>query len=42
VARAVEHPGFFGSALLLLVRLRERAEPGEVMRLLAAVRPDAR
>ena len=40
VARAVEHPGVPASALLLAVRARERAEPAEVMRLLAAVRPD--
>ncbi len=39
VARAVEHPGIAGSSVLLLVRLRERTAPGDVMRLLAAVRP---
>jgi hypothetical protein len=39
VARAVEHPGIPASAALLLVRVRERSRPGEVMRLLAAVRP---
>ena len=39
VARVVEHPGVLASALLLVVRVRERAEPGEIMRLLAAVRP---
>ncbi len=39
IARAVEHPGFFASGLLLAVRARERAEPAEIMRLLAAVRP---
>ena len=39
VARAVEHPGVPASALLLVVRARERATPAEVMRLLAAVRP---
>ena len=39
VARAVEHPGVAASAALLLVRLRERARPRDVMRLLAAVRP---
>ncbi|HEU4840581.1 MAG TPA: DUF5995 family protein [Ilumatobacteraceae bacterium] len=42
VARAVEHPGIPGSAALLLVRLRERAAPADVMRLLAAVRPATR
>ena len=41
VARAVEHPGVPASAVLLLVRLRERTAPGDVMRLLAAVRPAA-
>jgi hypothetical protein len=40
VARAVEHPGLPASALLLAVRAREHAEPADVMRLLAAVRPD--
>ena len=40
VAHLIEHPGVLGSALLLAVRARERAEPAEVMRLLAAVRPD--
>jgi hypothetical protein len=39
VGRAVEHPGVAGSTALLLVRVRERAAPGDVMRLLAAVRP---
>ncbi len=40
VARVVEHPGVTASTLLLAVRIRERAEPVEVMRLLAAARPD--
>lgn len=39
VAHVVEHPGLAASALLLLVRARERAAPGDVMALLAAVRP---
>lgn len=39
VARAVEHPGLGASALLLLVRLRERTSPASVIALLAAVRP---
>jgi hypothetical protein len=39
VGRRVRHPGVAASALLLLVRLRERAEPGDVMRRLAAVVP---
>ncbi|MGI9052119.1 MAG: DUF5995 family protein [Ilumatobacteraceae bacterium] len=39
VARFVEHPGVHASALLFAVRIRERAEPAEVMRLLAGVRP---
>jgi hypothetical protein len=39
VARAVAHPGIAASAALLLVRARERARPGDVMALLAAVRP---
>lgn len=38
VGNAVAHPGVPASALLLLVRLRERAAPGDVMRVLAAVR----
>jgi hypothetical protein len=42
VANAVEHPGVPASTVLLAVRLRERAEPVEVMRLLAAARPDPR
>ncbi|MDQ3738006.1 MAG: DUF5995 family protein [Actinomycetota bacterium] len=42
VARAVKHPGIPVSALLLVVRAREHAEPADVMRLLAAVRPDGR
>ena len=37
VAHVVEHPGIAASALLLLVRLRERARPGAVARLLAAI-----
>lgn len=39
VARAVERPGLAASALLLAVRVRERAAPADVMALLAAVRP---
>ncbi len=39
VAHAVEHPGIPASALLVLVRVRERTRPGDVMRLLAAMRP---
>ena len=39
VARAVAHLGVPASAALLLVPLRERARPSEVMTLLAAVRP---
>ena len=39
VARVVEHPGVPASAVLLVVRVRERTEPADVMRLLAAVRP---
>ncbi len=39
VAHVVEHPGVVASALLMLVRLRERAPVGDVIRLLAAVRP---
>ena len=39
VARSVRHPGIPASALLLLVGARERTAPGDVMRLLAAVRP---
>ena len=39
VAYVVEHPGLAASALLLLVRARERAAPADVMALLAAVRP---
>jgi hypothetical protein len=39
VAHVVQHPGLAASALLLLVRARERADPGDVMALLAAVRP---
>jgi Family of unknown function (DUF5995) len=38
IARVVEHPGILASALLLVVRIRERAKPREVMELLAAVR----
>ena len=40
IGRRVEHPGVTASALLLAVRARERAAPAEVMRVLAAVRPD--
>jgi hypothetical protein len=39
VGRVVEHPGLWASGLLLVVRSRERADPGDVMSLLAAVRP---
>jgi hypothetical protein len=39
VAHVVEHPGVVASTLLTLVRLRERAPVGDVIRLLAAVRP---
>jgi hypothetical protein len=39
VAHVVEHPGLSASALLLLVRARERATPSDVMSILAAVRP---
>jgi hypothetical protein len=39
VAHVVEHPGALASALLMVVRLRERAPVGDVIRLLAAVRP---
>ena len=39
VAHVVEHPGALASALLAVVRLRERAPVGDVIRLLAAVRP---
>jgi hypothetical protein len=42
VARAVEHPGLWASAVLLLVRLRERTAPADVIALLAAVRPPPR
>ena len=38
IARVVEHPGILASALLLVVRIRERANPGKIMQLLAAVR----
>ncbi len=41
VASVVEHPGLAASALLALVRVRERAAPGDVMALLAAVRPES-
>jgi len=37
VAYVVGHPGVAASALLLVVRLRERAKPGDIARLLAAV-----
>jgi hypothetical protein len=39
IARVVAHPGIFASALLLVVRARERAKPRAIMQLLAAVRP---
>ena len=42
VARAVAHPGVWPSAVLLLVRLRERTPPAVVIALLAAVRPAMR
>jgi hypothetical protein len=42
VAYVVEHPGLAASALLLLVRARERAAPADVIALLSAVRPPAR
>jgi hypothetical protein len=38
LAGAIAHPGVGASALLLMVRSRERAEPARVMELLAAVR----
>ncbi len=41
IGRAVEHPGVLASALLLVVRVRERAAPGDVMAVLAAVRPES-
>lgn len=41
VAHRIAHPGFAASAALAVVRVRERAAPGEVMSLLAAVRPPA-
>jgi uncharacterized protein DUF5995 len=40
IGHRVRHPGLAASALLMLVRLRERARPAEVMRLLTAVRPE--
>jgi hypothetical protein len=39
VAHVVEHPGLAASALLVVVRIRERAAPRDVMAHLAAVRP---
>ncbi len=39
LGRLVEHPGFVASAMLLPIRVRERAQPREVMQLLRAVRP---
>lgn len=39
IARVVEHPGVLASVLLLAVRVRERAKPREIMKLLATVRP---
>ena len=39
IAHLVTHPGPAGSALLLLVRSRERTAPAEVMDVLANVRP---
>jgi hypothetical protein len=39
LARVVERPGGPASSVLLTVRLLERAAPGDVMRLLADVRP---
>lgn len=41
VGRRVAHPGIWASAILLLVRGRERARPADVIALLAAVRPAA-
>lgn len=41
VGRRVAHPGVWASAILLLVRMRERARPADVIALLAAVRPAA-
>ena len=39
VARRIVAPGIWPSSVLLVVRLRERANPSEVMQLLAAVTP---
>jgi hypothetical protein len=41
VGRRAAHPGIWASAILLLVRGRERARPADVIALLAAVRPAA-
>lgn len=40
IARVVAHPGLWASTVLLAVRLRERADPAEVMAVLASVTPD--
>ena len=42
VAHAVAHPGIAGSAVLLAVRLRERAAPSRVIEVLAAASPPLR
>ena len=42
VAHAVGHPGIAGSAVLLAVRLRERAAPSRVIEVLAAASPPLR
>lgn len=39
LGRLVAHPGLWPSTVLLAVRARERAEPAEVIRLLAAIPP---
>ena len=39
VAHVVEHPGVIASTVLTVVRVRERAPVGDVIRLLAAVQP---
>lgn len=41
IGRLVAHPGVWPSTVLFLVRIRERADPAEVIRLLAAVQPPA-
>jgi hypothetical protein len=42
VGAAIAHPGVWASTVLLAVRVRERADPAQVIRLLAAARPPAR